>query len=130
MGDFLQTSLTKERRRIMSLKTCVKVVAPLLLVTLCTAAPYEASPSSTAGPPAPEKLVQTGKGVQCSVQYITIWDTECEDKPFEECETTYKEDCEYHWEIVGTEKVWAPIPGSCKKNPYDECHDVEKTHSK
>merc|ERR1711988_572164 len=186
MGDFLQTSLTKERRRIMSLKTCVKVVAPLLLVTLCTAAPYEASPSSTAAPPAPEKLVQTGKGVQCSVQYITIWDTEYEDKPFEECETvykqlcevesqrlcqettkeecrvvkdkvctqeykkvcvdeyktvlepytetecvtTYKEDCEYHWEIVGTEKVWAPIKDSCKKNPYDECHDVpqEKCH--
>ena len=67
----------------MSLKTCVKVVAQLLLVTLCTAAPYEASPSSTAAPPAPEKLVQTGKGVQCSVQYITIWDTEYEDKPFE-----------------------------------------------
>ena len=32
-----------------------------------------------------------------------------------ECVTTYKEDCEYHWEIVGKEKVWAPIPGSCKK---------------
>merc|ERR1711963_1255941 len=91
MGDFLQTSLTKERTRIMSLKTC-------------------------------EKLVQTGKGVQCSVQYITIWDTEYEDKPFE--------DCEYHWEIVGTEKVWAPIKDSCKKNPYDECHGVQKTHSK
>merc|ERR1711902_226764 len=28
------------------------------------------------------------------------------------------------------EKVWAVIPGSCKKNPVDECHDVQKTHSK
>merc|ERR1712173_91132 len=47
-----------------------------------------------------------------------------------ECVTLYKEDCEYHWEVVGTEKVWAVNPATCKQNPYDECHDVEKTHSK
>jgi len=169
----------------MSLKTCLRAVSPLLLATLSLAAPYEVSPT-TAVPPTPEKLVQSDKAVHCTVQYITIWDTEYEDRPFEECETvyeqlcqvesqrlcqetakeecrvvkdkvcsqeykkvcvdeyktvlepytetecvtTYKEDCEYHWEIVGTEKVWAPIQGSCKKNPYDECHDVQKTHSK
>jgi len=47
-----------------------------------------------------------------------------------ECVTNYKDDCEYQWEIVGKEKVWAPIEGSCKRNPYDECYDVQKTHSK
>merc|ERR1712209_230226 len=47
-----------------------------------------------------------------------------------ECVTLYKEDCEYHWEVVGGEKIWAVIPGSCKKHPYDECHDVQKAHSK
>merc|ERR1712179_413922 len=161
-------------------------LVPLLLAALCSAAPYEETSSSTAAPPLPEKLVETGRSVQCSVQQVTIWDTENQDQPFEECETvyqqlcevesqrlcqettreecrlvkdkvcsqeykkvcvdkyktvlepytetecvtSYKEDCEYHWEIVGTEKVWAPIKGSCKKNPYDECHDVQKTHSK
>merc|ERR1712154_234092 len=157
-----------------------------LLAALCSAAPYEETSSSTAALPLPEKLVETSRSVQCHVQQVTIWDTEYQDQPFEECETvyqqlcevesqrpcqettreecrlvkdkvcsqeykkvcvdeyktvlepytetecvtSYKEDCEYHWEIVGTEKVWAPIKGSCKKNPYDECHDVQKTHSK
>merc|ERR1711910_133155 len=173
MGDLPSTSITTERASMMSLKACLTVVSPLLLVTLCLAAPYEVSPS-TATPPTPEKLVQSDPAVHCTVQYITIWDTGyeqlwqvesqrlCQETTKEECRgvkdkvcsqeykkvcmdeyktvlepytetecvTTYKEDCEYHWEIVGTEKVWAPIKGSSKKNPYDECHDVQKTHSK
>merc|ERR1712079_920296 len=32
--------------------------------------------------------------------------------------------------VQGGEKVWAVIPGTCKKNPYDECRDVQKTHQK
>merc|ERR1711988_1943263 len=138
MGDFLQTSLTKERRRIMSLKTCVKVVAPLLLVTLCTAAPYEASPSSTAAPPAPEKLVETGKGVQCSVQYITIWGTEYEDKPFEECETVYEQLCEVESQRLCQETTKEECrvvkdkvcTQDSKQVAYPVCHDVpqEKCH--
>merc|ERR1711902_9844 len=48
-----------------------------------------------------------------------------------ECVTKYQDDCEFHWEVAPSgEKVWAVIPGSCKKNPVDECHDVHKTHSK
>jgi len=62
----------------------------------------------------------------CVDEYKTVLEPYTET----ECVTTYKEDCEYHWEVVGKEKVWAPIKGSCKKNPYDECHDVQKTHSK
>merc|ERR1712038_45973 len=62
----------------------------------------------------------------CVEEYKTVVEPYTET----ECVTSYKEDCEYHWEVVGKEKIWAPIPGSCKKNPYDECHDVEKTHSK
>ena len=43
-----------------------------------------------------------------------------------ECETEYKEDCEYQWEGSGYNKVWAPIPGTCKNNAYDKCGDVRK----
>merc|ERR1711862_1036858 len=39
----------------------------------------------------------------------------------------YKEDCEYQWEGHGNNKVWVPIPGTCKNNPYDECKEVTKT---
>jgi len=72
-----------------------------------------------------EECFTTYKKV-CVDEYKTVLEPYTET----ECATTYKEDCEYHWEIVGKEKIWAPIPGSCKTNPYDECHDVEKTHSK
>merc|ERR1712152_9177 len=44
-----------------------------------------------------------------------------------ECSTQYKEDCEYQWEGHGNNKVWVPIPGTCKNNPYDECKEVTKT---
>merc|ERR1711936_423626 len=69
----------------------------------------------------------------------TIYNKVCRDEyktvlePFTEteCVTKYQDDCEFHWEVTPSgEKVWAVIPGSCKKNPVDECHDVQKTHSK
>merc|ERR1711892_513181 len=65
----------------------------------------------------------------------TIYNTVCleqyrtEYEPFieSECTTQYKKDCEYRWEGEGNSKIWAPIPGTCKENPYDECKDVPKT---
>merc|ERR1712012_1440672 len=127
----------------------------VLLVATVSATPY-GSPEVQG--PESEKLVKplhhhTGS-VQCGVQYVVVYDTEYKEEAFltcdtvykqvcrdeyktvvepyteTECVTHYKDDCEYHWEIVGSEKVWAVVPGSCKKNPYDECHDVHKTHSK
>ena len=58
-------------------------LVPLLMAALCSAAPYEETSSSTAAPPLPEKLVETGRSVQCHVQQVTIWDTEYQDQPFE-----------------------------------------------
>merc|ERR1719273_1404089 len=69
----------------------------------------------------------------------TIYNKVCRDEyktvlePFTEteCVTKYQDDCEFHWEVTPSgEKVWAVIPGTCKKNPYDECRDVQKTHQK
>merc|ERR1712038_1494277 len=47
-----------------------------------------------------------------------------------ECNTDYKQDCEYQWEGTGNNKVWAPIQGTCKKNAYDKCEDVQKQRLK
>merc|ERR1711982_251257 len=47
-----------------------------------------------------------------------------------ECVTEYKEDCEHQWEGHGHDKVWAPIAGTCKTNPYETCKDVAKTKEK
>merc|ERR1712018_675021 len=89
-----------------------------------------------------ERLCQNTTREECQLVQDQVCNTEykkvCRDEyktvlePYTEteCVTHYKDDCEYHREIVGSGKVWAVVPGSCKKNPYDECHDVQKTHSK
>jgi len=68
---------------------------------------------------------------KCTTVYKNVcvdqYKTEYEPYTETECTTQYKEDCEYQWEGYGNNKVWAPIPGTCKQNPYDSCKDVTKT---
>ena len=53
----------------------------------------------------------------CRIEYETYYETEC---------STYEEDCEYHWQGEGDNKVWVPIPGTCKNKPHDKCKNVTK----
>merc|ERR1712020_441347 len=55
---------------------------------------------------------------------------ECNTVYERQCSTVYKNDCEYQWEGHGHDKVWAPIAGTCKRNPYKTCVDVAKTKEK
>merc|ERR1712168_1416972 len=68
---------------------------------------------------------------QCRTEYknVCVEQFKTEYEPYTEtgCSTEYKEDCEYQWEGHGNDKVWAPIPGTCKTNPYETCKDVSKT---
>merc|ERR1739846_144633 len=68
---------------------------------------------------------------QCNTVYKNVcveqYKTEYEPYTETECVTEYKEDCEYQWEGHGHDKVWAPIAGTCKTNPYETCKDVTKT---
>ena len=70
-----------------------------------------------------EKECRTVYKEVCVEQYKTEYE------PYTEtvCSILYKDDCEYQWQGEGNNKVWVPIPGTCKKNPYDECRDVTKT---
>merc|ERR1712130_857280 len=83
-----------------------------------------------------ERQCQPTTRQECNTVYEkqckTIYKNVCVDKyrTETECSTQYKEDCEYQWEGHGNNKVWAPIPGTCKNNPYDECKDVTKTKAK
>merc|ERR1712110_588007 len=74
---------------------------------------------------------QTVYEKSCNTVYKSVcvdqYKTEYEPYTETECSTEYKEDCEYQWEGHGNNKVWAPIPGTCKQNPYDSCKDVTKT---
>merc|ERR1711971_388909 len=70
-----------------------------------------------------EKQCQTVYKSVCVEQYKTEYEPYTET----ECSTQYKDDCEYQWEGYGNDKVWAPIAGTCKKNPYETCKDVAKT---
>merc|ERR1711936_115086 len=73
-----------------------------------------------------EKSCNTVYKSVCVEQYKTEYEPYTET----ECSTEYKEDCEYQWKGHGNNKVWAPIPGTCKQNPYDSCKDVSKTKEK
>merc|ERR1712244_31285 len=133
------------------------VIAPLLL-SLASGAPY--SPNGAVEAPQPARLntgsvecrteyttvwdtqYQEKETQQCETVYEkscnTVYKSVCvdqdktEDEPYTEpeCSTEYREDCEYQWEGHGNNKVWAPIPGTCKQNPYDSCKDVTKTKEK
>merc|ERR1711872_13866 len=95
-------------------------------------------------PSHPVKTAPLTGSVQCRTEYATLWDTEYKETEAEvctteyekvcrtetECVTEYKEDCEYQWEGHGHDKVWAPIAGTCKRNPYETCVDVAKTKEK
>merc|ERR1712062_782461 len=77
---------------------------------------------------------QTVYEKSCNTVYKSVcvdqYKTEYEPYTETECSTEYKEDCQYQWEGHGNNKVWAPIPGTCKQNPYDSCQDVSKTKEK
>jgi len=47
-----------------------------------------------------------------------------------ECIVVYQEDCQYHWEGEGNEKVWVVDPNTCTNNPVDNCEDVEKQNER
>merc|ERR1719336_1009575 len=55
---------------------------------------------------------------QCKTAYrrqcVPTTRQQCQTVYKHECSTDYKEDCEYQWEGTGNNKVWAPIPGSCR----------------
>merc|ERR1712061_846790 len=70
-----------------------------------------------------EKECQTVYKAVCVEQFKTEYEPYTET----ECSTEYKEDCEYQWEGHGHDKVWAPIAGTCNKNPYQSCKDVAKS---
>merc|ERR1711971_928422 len=42
------------------------------------------------------------------------------------CPYPCQADCEHQWQGEGNNKVWVPIPGTCKTNPHDQCRDVTK----
>merc|ERR1711872_844448 len=106
-------------------------------------------------PSHPVKTAPLTGSIQCRTEYATLWDTEyketetqrlcqpttrqecntvyesqCSTVYKNECVTEYKEECEYQWEGHGHDKVWAPIAGTCKRNPYKTCVDVAKTKEK
>merc|ERR1712115_11210 len=133
MGDY---TVSLSQRKITNMKSFL--VVPLL-ASVCLGAPYGApAPPPTTVQPQPAKIIEQKPELVCATHYTTIWDTEykvevvqeCKTHYETECVTLYKEDCEYQWVVQGNNKVWAPIQSTCKKNPYDECKDVEKTHEK
>merc|ERR1712036_203458 len=73
-----------------------------------------------------QRLCQPTTRQECN----TVYEKQCSTVYKNVCVEQYKKDCEYQWEGHGHDKVWAPIAGTCKKNPYETCVDVAKTKEK
>merc|ERR1711922_61661 len=74
-----------------------------------------------------QRLCQPTTRQECNTVYEKQCNTVYKNVCVEQYVTEYKEDCEYQWEGHGHDKVWAPIAGTCKTNPYETCKDVAKT---
>merc|ERR1739846_284025 len=107
----------KERNKMLQFLTCATILS------LTVGAPQYGGVQ----PSPPVKTAPLTGSIQCRTEYTTLWDTEYKETETEVCTTEYKEDCEYQWEGHGHDKVWAPIAGTCKTNPYETCKDVAKT---
>merc|ERR1711988_1115910 len=132
-------------------KMILLVVSSLLLASMAFGAP--GANYGAAAHVSPAKQISS-PSIQCRTEYVTLWDTEyqereeqvcetvyekqcetrtqrlCQPTTESECTTEYKQDCQYEWRGHGSDKVWAPIEGTCQNVPYDECRDVAKTHAK
>merc|ERR1712038_47229 len=69
-----------------------------------------------------ERQCSTTNRQECHTQYNTVYDDYTET----DCTVVYQEDCQYHWEGEGNEKVWVVDPGTCTNNPVENCEDVKK----
>merc|ERR1712203_1289782 len=133
-----------EREGLKRSKKCKETNKMLQFLTCATILSLSVGAPQYGGvqPSPPVKTAPLTGSVQCRTEYTTLWDTEyknvcveqykTEYEPYTEtkCVTEYKEDCEYQWEGHGHDKVWAPIAGTCKTNPYETCKDVAKTKEK
>merc|ERR1712083_1159542 len=139
-------------------KMILSLVLSVLFASLALGAPG-ASNYGGAAVVGPAKQIAS-PSIQCRTEYVTLWDTEYQEKEEQicetvyekqcstrtqrlcqpttrqecytesECTTEYKQDCQYEWRGHGNDKVWAPIEGTCQNVPYDECKEVAKTHAK
>jgi len=68
---------------------------------------------------------------KCHTEYNTVCTdhTRLELEPFieTECQVLHKTECDYRWEGEGNDKIWVPIPETCREEPYEDCVDLAKT---
>merc|ERR1712141_531353 len=115
----------REQQRLNS-KMRLSLVSSVLVASMVQAAP---GASSYGGP---AKQIASPPSIQCRTEYVTLWDTEYQEREEQvcktvyekQCSTEYKQDCQFEWRGYGNDKVWAPIEGTCQNVPYDECKDV------
>merc|ERR1712014_54194 len=119
-------------------KMILPVVSSLLLASLAFGAP--GANYGAAAHVSPAKQISS-PSIQCRTEYVTLWDTEYQEREEQVCETVYEKQCETRTQrlckpttrqecTTNYDKEWAPIEGTCQNVPYDECRDVEKTHAK
>merc|ERR1712080_247066 len=95
----------------------LSLVSSVLFASVALGAPG-ASNYGAAAVVGPAKQIASTPSIQCRTEYVTLWDTEYQEKEEQVCVTEYKQDCQFEWRGHGNDKVWAPIEGTCQNFPY------------
>merc|ERR1712076_191941 len=119
----------------------LSLVSSMLFASVALGAPG-ASNYGAAAVVGPAKQIASTPSIQCRTEYVTLWDTEYQEKEEQVCvtkyekectqrvqrlcqpttrqegHTEYKQDCQFEWRGHGNDKVWAPIEGTCQNVPY------------
>merc|ERR1712156_867723 len=122
-------------------KMILPVVSSLLLASMAFAAP--GANYGAAAHVSPAKQISS-PSIQCRTEYVTLWDTEYQEREEQVCETVYEKQCETrtHAKQVAYQECNAvpeqkcvsvpkqtcvTVPDQiCKTEPLTECQDVPR----
>merc|ERR1712158_260226 len=105
----------REQQRLNS-KMRLSLVSSVLVASMVQAAP---GASSYGGP---AKQIASTPSIQCRTEYVTLWDTEYQEREEQVCETVYEKQCE-----TRTQRLCQPTTRQeCTTNYVKECSTIYK----
>merc|ERR1712012_1309628 len=100
-------------------KMILPVVSSLLLASLALCAP--GASYGAAAHVSPAKQISS-PSIQCRTEYVTLWDTEYQEREEQVCETVYEKQCE-----TRTQRLCQPTTRQeCTTNYVKECSTIYK----
>merc|ERR1711983_375424 len=99
----------------------LSLVSSVLFASVALGAPG-ASNYGAAAVVGPAKQIASTPSIQCRTEYVTLWDTEYQEREEQVCETVYEKQCE-----TRTQRLGQPTSRQeCTPNYVKECSTIYK----